>query len=92
MFKNTSIFIFYLFFASCSSNPGLNNSDANKPEWISRQPADDSFWYGVGVSDLKRDDPRQIARQRAFSEIAEQLNHLALRKLIAKQFRFKKLT
>ena len=73
MFKNTSIFIFYLFFVSCSLNPGLNNSDANKPEWISRQPADDSFWYGVGVSDLKRDDPRQIARQRAFSEIAEQL-------------------
>ena len=73
MVKNTSFFIFYLFFASCSSNPGLNNSDANKPDWIYRQPIDDSFWYGVGVSDLKKDDPRQIARQRAFSEIAEQL-------------------
>ena len=43
------------------------------PTWVSRQPIDDSFWYGVGIADLNLDDPRQVARQRAFSEIAEQL-------------------
>ena len=44
------------------------------PDWIGRQPADDNFWYGVGMSEIKAsDDPRQAARQRALSEISEQL-------------------
>ena len=73
MIKNTSYFIFCLFLVSCSSKPGLNNSEENKPTWVSRQPTDASFWYGVGISNIDSDNPRQIARQRAFSELAEQL-------------------
>jgi hypothetical protein len=73
MIKNTFYLFIYLFIVSCSSKPGLNNSGKNKPDWITRQPADDSFWYGVGESRIKSDNPRQVARQRAFSEIAEQL-------------------
>jgi hypothetical protein len=73
MIKNTSFFIFCLFLVSCGLKPGLNDIENNKPNWISRQPSDDSFWYGVGISNFNIDNPRQVARQRAFSEIAEQL-------------------
>ena len=73
MIKNTSFFIFCLFLVSCGLKPGLNDIENNKPNWISRQPSDDSFWYGVGISNVNIDNPRQVARQRAFSEIAEQL-------------------
>ena len=73
MIKNTSFFIFCLFLVSCGLKPGLKDIENNKPNWISRQPPDDSFWYGVGISNVNIDNPRQVARQRAFSEIAEQL-------------------
>ena len=60
---------------SCSSKPKvtLETSKSSKPGWIYRQPSDDNYWYGIGISSLKIEDPRQAARQRAFSEIAEQL-------------------
>ena len=44
------------------------------PEWITRQPSDNNYWYGVGAADLNTsDDPHLASRQRALSEIAEQL-------------------
>jgi hypothetical protein len=73
-FKKVGLVLIILLVYSCSSSsikPGKTVLDA--PNWVSRQPIDDSFWYGVGVADLNLDDPRQVARQRAFSEIAEQL-------------------
>ena len=60
------------FYLGCSSSLTYK-SPRNIPDWISSQPKDNSFWYGIGVSYLDSNDPRQIARQRAFSEIAEQL-------------------
>ena len=78
MYKKNVYLASFLLLVSCSSNPsvGPSRSGKNKPDWITRQPADDSFWYGVGIANLDMDDPRQAARQRAFSEIAEQLKHL----------------
>ena len=75
MYKKNVYLASFLLLVSCSSNPSLgpSRSGKNKPDWITRQPADDSFWYGVGIANLDMDDPRQAARQRAFSEIAEQL-------------------
>ena len=44
------------------------------PEWVTRQPSDNNYWYGVGTADINTgDDPHLAARQRALSEIAEQL-------------------
>ena len=72
MLKKSSLLFLSFFYLGCSS--GLTNkSSKNIPDWISRQPKDNSFWYGIGVSNIGSNDPRQTARQRAFSEIAEQL-------------------
>ena len=69
-----------LLIASCAPKPpgpAPSSTAAPKtmsPAWINRQPADDNYWYGVGTADIKTsEDPRQAARQRALSEIAEQL-------------------
>ena len=72
MLKKSSLIFLSFFYLGCSSSL-TNKSSRNIPDWISRQPKDNSFWYGIGVSNLDSDDPRQTARQRAFSEIAEQL-------------------
>ena len=72
MLKKSSLILLSFFYLGCSSSL-TNKSSGSIPDWISRQPKDNSFWYGIGVSNLDSDDPRQIARQRAFSEIAEQL-------------------
>lgn len=74
-FNRIGLVLILLLIFSCSSNSSIKPGVAvlNAPTWVSRQPIDDSFWYGVGIADLNLDDPRQVARQRAFSEIAEQL-------------------
>ena len=75
MRRNINYIICLLFFLSCTSSLSVGSlgSGNNKPDWITRQPTDNAFWYGVGIANLDMDDPRQAARQRAFSEIAEQL-------------------
>ena len=68
-FKNIGLVLILLLVYSCSSSsikPGKTVLDA--PEWVSRQPIDDSFWYGVGIADLNLDDPRQVARQGLFQK------------------------
>ena len=72
MLRKSSLILLSFFYLGCSSSI-TNKSSRGIPDWISRQPKDNSFWYGIGVSSLDSDDPRQTARQRAFSEIAEQL-------------------
>ena len=67
-----------LFQYSCTSNHRLtpdsgSNSKSIKPEWVISNPKDDSFWYGVGISKLELEDYREISRQNALTEIAEQL-------------------
>ena len=77
MIRNFFLVTFILLYISCTPKPPPVPQPSPTPlvpEWIGRQPADDNFWYGVGMSDIKgNDDPRQAARQRAQSEIAEQL-------------------
>ena len=75
MSRYNQCLVLLLVLFSCSSKPkvALENSKINKPEWITRQPSNDNYWYGIGISSTKMEDPRQTARQRAFSEIAEQL-------------------
>ncbi|SVA34206.1 uncharacterized protein METZ01_LOCUS87060, partial [marine metagenome] len=77
MIRNFLLVLFIVLFISCAPKPPPAPEPSPTPlvpEWIGRQPADDNFWYGVGISDIKgSDDPRQAARQRAQSEIAEQL-------------------
>ena len=77
MTRNFFLVSLILLLVSCTPKPPPvlpPRPKALVPDWISRQPADDNYWYGVGMADLKSsDDPRQAARQRAMSEIAEQL-------------------
>ena len=65
--------MYYLFFVlilisfSCSNKP--------KPDWLSSQPQQLYYWYGIGIVNKKNlnNDCRELAKNNAISEIASQI-------------------
>ena len=43
------------------------------PTWVLSQPKDTQNWYGIGVSKQTNENYRELARQRAVTEISEQI-------------------
>ena len=69
--KKYFLYLFFVFiFFNCSPPPVQENI---VPQWILSQPKDPQNWYGIGVSKKLDENSREISRQRAVTEISEQI-------------------
>ena len=62
-----NIILGLILLASCGPKPGI------EPDWVSNQPRDELYWYGIGIVNQAESNPRQAARDRALDEIAMQI-------------------
>jgi len=60
--------IFFILLLACASRP--------EPEWVSSQPKEEGYWFGIGTvqKPFDGDDCREEARNKAQAEIAAQIS------------------
>lgn len=67
------ILVNFFLLTSCIYKASSKKEKSQPPSWISSRPSDNIYWYGIGLADPDVKDVNQVARQRAISEIAEQI-------------------